>query len=311
MPDYFAFGGCFRSELEFPDLSPFSRSAPPDWEVGISTSPPIRGGEAQGEREVEPGWVLRLFRVAGGWRLDYQPSGSYAILDGGRRVVWHPGTDRREEVARAVILGPVMALALHEAGLVCLHGSAVAVAGKGVGFLAPKGYGKSTLAVALAAAGGQLMSDDLVAVTRAPTPEITPGVHSARILDDVAGIVLRQFPGARIRAGWKGTVTGLPPERLAWDRVPLAALYLVRPVPGDDPGVDRAPLPAMEAALALVRHTKLFEELIGSRERGTMLGWITEVASRVPVYHVDVPRKLERLPEVASRILSWHGGEPD
>jgi hypothetical protein len=278
--------------------------------VIVSTDPPTEPGEIQGVREVEPGWVLRLFRLEEGWRLEYEATGSYEVLDKGRRIIWHQGLDRREEVVRAVILGPIMALALHEAGTLCLHGSAIAIERKGIGFLGPKGYGKSTLAIALAAAGGRLMSDDLVAVNTSTIPKMLPGVHSVRMRSDVTDLMVDEFPGAHVRDGWKKTLTMLPPHRLCWEPAALDALYLIKPVPEtrDDTGVRRKKLESVDAAVSLVRHRKLTDELVGSRESGTMLRWIAEIVSRVPIYELEVPRKLERLPGVASRILSWHGG---
>ena len=85
MGDYFAFGGCLRSELEFPDLSPCPDSIP-DRVVVVSDELDEEPGVLQGEREVEPGWTLRLHRLRSGWRLEYESTGSYAILDGGRRI---------------------------------------------------------------------------------------------------------------------------------------------------------------------------------------------------------------------------------
>ena len=153
MQDYFAFGGCLRSELEFPDLSPAAEFEVPDWEIRAFSSVPTEQGTLSGERVIDPNWALRLYRLPEGWRLEYGATGSYEVLERGRRIIWYHGTVRREEVVRAVILGPIMALALHESGTLCLHGSAVTIGERGIGFLAPKGYGKSTLAVALTAAG--------------------------------------------------------------------------------------------------------------------------------------------------------------
>ncbi|CAN5879465.1 hypothetical protein BH20GEM1_BH20GEM1_09050 [soil metagenome] len=310
MQDYFAFGGCFRSEVEFPDLSSCPPSEVPDWEITISTAEPTELGELQGVREFEPGWALRLHRLRAGWRLEYGASGSYEILDEGHRIVWHPGSDRREELVRAVILGPLMALALHESGTLCLHGSAVAVGQRGVGFLAPKGYGKSTLAAVLAAAGGRLMSDDLVAVTPSADPHILPGVHSVRMCSDVAELLADAFPGAQVHEGWKKTLTDLPRQRLGWERLPLDAIYLISPVaepPGGRP-VGRMLVGRGEAALSLARNTKITDDLVGYLEAGTMLRWIAEIVSRVPVYQLDIQWDLERLPEIAAQILSWHSG---
>jgi hypothetical protein len=310
MQDYFAFGGCFRSEVEFPDLSTCPPSDVPNWEISISTAEPIEPGELQGVKEFEPGWALRLHRLRAGWRLEYGASGSYEVLGKGRRMVWHPGSDRREEVARAVILGPLMALALHESGTLCLHGSAVAVGQRGVGFLAPKGYGKSTLAAVLAAAGGRLMSDDLVAVTPSADPHILPGVHSVRMWNDVAELLTDAFPEAHVHEGWKKTLTNLPRQRLEWERLPLDAIYLISPVaePAGGRPVGRALVGPGEAALSLARNTKITDDLVGYLEAGTMLRWIAEIVSRVPVYQLDIQRDLARLPEIAAQILAWHSG---
>ena len=311
MNDYFAFGGCLRSELEFPDLSRRTPSGEADWELRISPSAEAdtaEPGELCGEREVGPDWVLRLYRLQEGWRLDYGATGSYLVLDAGRRIVWRQGTDRREEVVRAVILGPIMALALHEAGILCLHGSAVALEQGGIGFLASKGYGKSSLAVAITAAGGRLMSDDLLAVTPTADPEILPGVHSVRMHDDVTELIADAFPETLLREGWKKTLTNFPEHRLGWNREPLSALYVISPVHETRmDGVSRNRVESMEAALSLATHTKI-TDLLGNIEAGRMLPWIGGIVSKVPVYRLEVPRELKRLPEVASDILSWHDG---
>ena len=307
MKDYFAFGGCFRSEVEFPDLSPFPGYGEPDWTVEISTSGPGERGELQGVREFEGGWALRLYRLREGLRLEYGATGSYEISEGGRRIVWYPGPDRREEVVRAVILGPLIALALHEAGTLCLHGSAVSLEGRGIGFLAPKGYGKSTLAAVLAAAGGQLMSDDLVAVTPSSVPELLPSVHSIRMWSDVEEIISDAFPGASVRDGYKKTMTNLPPHRLGWNRVPLDTIYLITAGSETDDEVPRRTrVEPVEAALALARNTKLTNDLVGYLEAGKMLQWIARLVPRIPVYRLELPRDLQRLPRVTEEILSWH-----
>lgn len=308
MYHYFAFGGCLRSELEFPDLSPLPARDVVDREVRVSAAPSAEDGEFQGLHEVEPGWVLRLYRSGSGLRVDYGPTGSYEILSGGREITWHPGPDRRLEVARAVLLGPVMALALYEAGILCLHGSAVAVDDRGAAFLAPKGYGKSTLAVALVAGGARLMSDDVVAVKSLPEPCLIPGVHSARLFKDVQDTWMEKLPGTILREGWKGTITNFPAERLCWGECPLDAIYLLEPVMDSrsEHGAHRARLPPIRAVTALARHKKLSDEMIGYHAAGTMLKWIGDLVSRVPVYQLHIARDLERLPDVARQVLAWH-----
>ena len=82
-----------------------------------------------------------------------------------------------------------------------IHGSCVAVAGRGLLILGPSGAGKSALALQIMALGGQLVADDRVELTRQGDEVIarcpvalrglieahaaeTGSVHAARILAD-------------------------------------------------------------------------------------------------------------------------------
>jgi len=68
-----------------------------------------------------------------------------------------------DEVAlREALLGPAIATALQQRGLLVLHGSAVAVGDRAVALLAHSGAGKSTLAAALWRRGHPFLADDLV-----------------------------------------------------------------------------------------------------------------------------------------------------
>jgi hypothetical protein len=315
--DYFVFGGCLRSELDFPDLSPAYRTDRPDWVLHVVRSDPPQPIELRGTREIEPGWDYRLFRVQDGFLLEYGGSGSYAILSGGREIVWYPGTrpensETLREIARAIVLGPVMALALHQSGVLCLHGSAVSIGEKALAFLAPKHHGKSTLALALAAAGARLLTDDLVAIDLESHPVVRPGVHSVRVMGDVAERLGPRFSEAALTPGYKTTVTNLPRQALAWDPAPLAAIYLPIAVAGldDQLAVSREALAPARAAAALAREKKLTDGLVGLADAGSMLEWIASVTAVVPVYRLAVLSDLERLPDVVRQILAWHGATP-
>ena len=312
--DYFVFGGCLRSELEFPDLSPAIRRDRPDWELRVAGSDPPQPIELRGTREIEPGWVYRLYRVENGLLLEYGGTGSYAILSGGREIVWYPGPGPEDpeillEMARAILLGPVMALALHQSGVLCLHGSAVTIGGEAVAFLAPKHHGKSTLALALTAVGARLLTDDLVAIDRDPLPTVLPGVHSVRVREDIVERLGPRFSEATLKLGFKTTVTNLPRDDLAWEPAPLAAVYLLEPVSelADDVAVVREALSATRAAASLAHGKKLTDGLIGFADAGSMLEWIASVTSSVPVYRLSVLRDMERLSDVVSEVMAWHG----
>jgi len=317
--DYFVFGGHLRSQLEIPDLSPAQERNRPDWELAVSAAAPPESIELLGTREVEPGWEFRLHRVADGLRLDYRGTGSYCIHAGGSRIVWHPDPESNVnpdfllEMARAILLGPVMALALHQAGILCLHGSAVTIGGRAVAFLAPKLHGKSTLALALTDAGARFLTDDLVAIDVRATPVVLPGVHSVRLRSDTARRLGERFARATLTEGYKQTLTNLPRRALGWEPAPLAAVYLVRPTRAIDDGkaVAREAMPATRAAVSMALEKKLTDDLIGLREAGSMLQWIGDVVSAVPVYRLSLLRDLERLPDVVRELMAWHGAIPE
>jgi hypothetical protein len=69
-----------------------------------------------------------------------------------------------QEALRLAILGPSLALVLHQRGLFILHASAIAINGAAVAFMASHGGGKSTMAAVLRARGYTVVSDDVAAV---------------------------------------------------------------------------------------------------------------------------------------------------
>jgi hypothetical protein len=311
---YFLFGGCLRSQLEFPDLTPLPFRADPDWELSVDLTAPPAPIELLGSRMIAPEWVFRYYRVKDGLRLEYGRTGSYDILSGGRRIVWYRESDPEDvshllEMARAIVLGPVMAVALDQAGKLCLHGSAVAIGAGAVAFLAPKFHGKSTLALSLTAAGARLITDDLVAIEPGSVPLVLPGVHSVRLMDDIAALLGPWFSGATMHAGFKQTLTNLPERGLAWEPARLTAIYVLTPMSKleDNRPAARDILPPARAAASLALQKKLTDELTGYSDAGSVLARISSVASTVPVYSLRIVRDLERLPDVVREIMAWHG----
>jgi hypothetical protein len=308
--DYFVFGGCLRSEVKFPDLSMATSCDVPDWEVRVATTGiPQVSADFLGKYEIWPGWTFRLYSLANGFRLEYGTTGTYDILSAGSQIVWYPGSNAPLETVRAILLGPVMALALHQCGILCLHGSAVTIEGNGIAILARKHSGKSTLALALTAVGSRLVTDDLVAVIPSSSPIMKPGVHSIRMRDDIAERLGRKIPGTIVHHGWRKTLGNFAEYHVQWTPSPLIAIYLLQPLSELPEGlaVSRTRLPLTQAAASLAHQTKLADELVGYRSAGAMLQWIARIVSTIPVYRLDVIRDLERLPEVVQELMAWHG----
>ncbi|CAN5537953.1 hypothetical protein BH24GEM3_BH24GEM3_07830 [soil metagenome] len=311
MHRYSVFGGCLLSAIPFPELRP-SRDDAPDWTLQRAETPPETGTPTAplGEDWVDVNVRVRLFRRAGGFRLEYDDTGSFDVLQGGSRILWHPGSYARPQAVRLDVLGRVLPLALHVSGALCLHGSAVAIDGSGIAFLAPKLHGKSTLAQAMVAAGARMASDDVVPVYASAPPQMAPGVPSARLLSDALEQLGNRLPSSA-SAGEKHTLDLLPDDRLMLGPVPLAAVYLLKPsqpAAAEDPA-HRTQLPPLHAALALLREAKL-GALLGESEAAILLDRVAAIARTVPVYTLELVRGWELLPRAVAQLLAWHQETP-
>lgn len=310
MTDYRVFGGCLRSELAFPELPPLDADLP-DWVLTVShASPPSVERSLLGRDTVAGDVQVRLLRTPSGFRLVYDDSGVFDIREGGRRVVWYPPDEADVEAVRQDVVGRVLPVALHMAGVITLHGSAVSWNGAGLAFSGPKRHGKSTLAQALLSAGARLLADDALPVEQGPPPCARPGVHVVRLpYDSAAALAVGRGddpPGRPTRR--KVTLSRFPPDRLEVESVPLAAVYLLDPEPagtGDRPARRRL-LPPVKAAVALVGQAKL-GPLLGGPEAPLLLEAAGRLADRVPVYTLRLSPNLGRLADVARQVLDWHG----
>jgi hypothetical protein len=308
MQMYSVFGGTLESAIEFPELLPTS-NAQPTWRLSVGQAPPSLEMECLGERRVQSE-TYRLWRTPAGFRLEYAHTGSYDISSDGANIVWYPRPDALQELVRANVLGPVLALALEVTGLLCLHGSAVAINGRGVAFLGGKHHGKSTLATALTLAGARLASDDLVAVDPGPPAFVEPGVPSVRLWEDAARHTNVAAACAAAIQGIKTTATGFARELLVEGRMPLDAIYILVPTRNaiDIPAASRHQLVGAEATIALAQNRKLPDTLVGMHAAGGQLRAARKIASHVPVWTLHTARDLTRLPMIVDQIRAWHSG---
>jgi hypothetical protein len=304
MNRYSVFGGCLRSEMPFPALASAPADAAPRWTLRVvERLRDVGPCTLLGDDHVDPGVRVRLYRHAAGLRLEYDDTGAFDVVRGGRVIDWHPAGGSPDAV-RQDVLGRVLPAALHEAGTLCLHGSAVALQAGGITFLAPKYHGKSTLAQALVRAGAALLSDDVVPADAGPPPRFHPGVQHVRLWGDSAhrlggGADVEEEPGGKRRV--------TPAGALPSGTVRALAVYLLAPVAATEgiPAVRRTRLAPMPAALALIGHARL-APLLGKREAVALLDRAASLAAALPVYTLEVVRDYARLDEVVDRIRAWH-----
>jgi hypothetical protein len=304
MRDHAVFGGCLRSEFPLPEL-PILEGADPDWlfHRAPEVLPP---SQFLGEDRVDAELRVRCGKIAGGFRLDFDDTGIFDISGNGRDIAWTPGTNSAMELVRADLLGGVFSVALHLQGLLCLHGSAVGVAGTAVAFLANKGGGKSTIATALCARGATLITDDMLPVDPKEPVTAWPSVPAVRLLHDSASH-LRYASGPTHPATNKYHVNELPPDQVERRRLPVGAIYELAPVPAAAgvPAVERIRVKGTAAVGTLLRHHRA-GTAIGGAESTNLFLRASDIVRTVPVYRLQVARDFDRLPDVVDQIRQWH-----
>jgi hypothetical protein len=319
MHRYHVLGGHLSSDLEFPELLAAASTSARTWTFTTAPDPaPATDLYELGSDEVRDAGNVRLFRRPGGFRLTYADTGIYDVLDRGARIVWFPPSTRLYdeaqflEAVRIDVLGRVLSVALHAAGVEALHGSAVTCGdGSACAFVAPKFHGKSTLAATLVTRGARLVTDDTLPVLPGEPRRAAPGVHSVRLWEDAAERLSDQLPGLEVGPWGKLQSSRLRRESLVYEPVPLAAIYVLAPrlpAPGGPaPAIARERLAPIEAAIVLVAHAKI-GALLGKDAAPALLAWAVELARAVPVYRLLLPRDVARLPEVVDRLWAWHSG---
>lgn len=307
MNRYRLFGGILATDIDIPEL-PSITTVRATWRLTSSPPPPdSEAGELLGTDSVTGDVQVRLFRHGKGFRLTFDDTGSFDIAPDGARIHWWRPAGVSLDDARSDLTGRVLAAALHAAETMCLHGSAVVADGTAVAFLAPKFHGKSTTALALVRAGARLLTDDTLPVSREGDVVVArPGLHATRLWrDSAARVALGQAQPAP--DGHKQLYSGLPEECVTHDACPLDALYVLAPARADAgrPAAVRTRLAPTQAALLMIAHGKLAPLVRGS-ESACVFQRAASLASRVPMYRLDLMRDLDRLDEVVETLMGWH-----
>jgi hypothetical protein len=232
------------------------------------------------------------------------------------RIVCHQLEPREDVLIELYFLGLVLGFWLERRGTRVLHGSSVALDERGaVVFLATNTGGKTSLAASLMLAGGELLSDDLLAIDlAADTPAGYPAFPQMRMwpdlrrhfLPDHEGLptVLPDIDKVRVPVGAGGLGSFCRQPR------PIEAIYLPERRDADAVGsvVERQPVSPRDALIELVRESflsRILEEVGIHRERFPDLSLL---AARVPMFRLSYPSGLDLLPLVRSQILEWHRG---
>jgi hypothetical protein len=216
----------------------------------------------------------------------------------GREIIADPTLQAQEETLRLCITGPALGVLLHQRGLLALHASAVAVAGKVVAFLGAAGWGKSTMAAVMYARGHDLLADDVTAVEPSSGrswvfpafPQLKLWPESIIALGDDPASLPRLDPNFEKRS--RRTTRGFSSAPL-----PLKQIYVL--AEGRTQGIE--PLQPQEALIELVGHSYVSRLLqyVGASAHFLRCASIVKA---VDIRTLKRPRSLCSLSEVAQLV---------
>ncbi|NUQ06457.1 MAG: hypothetical protein HUU31_21385 [Anaerolineae bacterium] len=193
---------------------------------------------------------------AEGVLLYYTAAGSFRISEGRRIVIQPlPGADPR--MIEHLLLGPCIAVALHQRGCLVLHGSAVETAPASTDpsaaiFVGWSGQGKSTLVGALRRRGFRVLADDVtpIQVRDFAKPVMMPGLSRLKLWPEAAA-ALGDDPDHLPQAFPKIEKRLRQVEAPSQQPIPVQAIFLLDK--GEQHRIEA--MGVQEAFMALVNHT--------------------------------------------------------
>jgi len=184
---YRAFGLLIEADFDLPELLPAEPMETSDIRVTLA------GSEREAwlaKMPMRPGQFVPL--PCGGFLLDIPEVALFRVADGCSIEV-APAADADPGMIRLFTIGSALGMALHQRGILVLHGATVARDGKARVIVGDSGAGKSTLAARLGQAGCTVLGDDTIAVFPAP--------------QDAAGHWV--WPGSRVFKLWHDAIDDL------------------------------------------------------------------------------------------------------
>ena len=244
------------------------------------------------------------------WREDrfhfeYAEGVTFAVSTDGRRIesVWTSPLVVAD--VATYLLGPVLAFALRLRGVVPLHASGVAVAGRGWLFTGPAGAGKSTTVSALAMLGYPVLSDDVVPLELTSTAALAwPGFPRVSVWKDASAAVF-------------GSGVSVPPVSEVYEKgvldLPAAGLpFQTTPVPIDticvlgerrSDATRMVDLAGHAAAMALVANTYGIY-LLDREMRGAELDVLSALVRRVRICALQLENDLGGVARQVETVMS-------
>ena len=238
------------------------------------------------------------------FRFEYE-DGTRIEVDGQGSEIWArsaPGAT--VEDTATYLLGPTLGFVLQRRGVTCLHASSVALGDRAVAFVGPAGFGKSSLAAAMARRGHPVLSDDLCAlVEREGAFYVRPAYPHIRLWPHaVASLFGREDALERITPNWEKRFVPLDGTRYRFqpEDLPLAAIFLIGD--RDRPGGPRIDAVGGRDALIRLVGNSYTASLLDKEERAREFGVLARLAATVSVREALPAADFARLDALCAAI---------
>lgn len=280
-----------------------SRDADADVRIELVEPRPVGAGPPQGDLLLEHHLRGRLQYAAArtdhGVRFRVPAHADFDVDADLTRITCTPDPGAAEGYLPIMLAGNALSFLLSLAGHAVLHAGAVDVGGSAVAAIGPSGVGKSTLTAWLCAAGGRLVSDDVLRLDGDGTCH--RGGREVRLRDrarPLADALGRSGCAVRTTADRRCAVM-LPATDAA--RLPLRAVVVPRPL-RDATEVRLHRVDTMTAATLLAGLPRTLGWRIAGPAQAHFTT-VTHVAPRIVVGIVDIPWGPPFDPATARRIV--------
>lgn len=293
MPHYYAYGLRIRSDLLLPELERVE-AGPHDAQLSVVQD----GGAPSSE-------------LGDGEEILSWPEVGHFVVSHGTTVTIHLHEGVGADLARLPLLGPILGTLLRQRGRIVLHASAVSIGGRVAAFLGHKGYGKSTTAAALHAHGHPVVTDDVLPVEMGEENTVTvwPGFPRLSMWPDAVSAV-GQDPSTLAALHERVSKRAVPArEGFAAQRaISLDGIYVL----GQGDRLVCDVLSPREAFVELLRHSYCSGQLgqLSSDALPPLFRQYSRLVETVPVYRLDRPHDLTKLPDIVRIVEQNLNGVP-
>jgi hypothetical protein len=287
-----------HSSLPLPELVPASQ-APADITIRLSQVDMSAAGLPREGTQAHVGAEVSTFF--------WDQIGAYEARNG-REIIVDPLPDVEERLVRLPLLGTVLAVLLQQRRLWVLHASAVAIHGRAVLLMGPKGQGKSTITAALFRRGHWLVADDVVALV--PTPGgafmALPGFPQCKLWPDAAHAIGIDPEDLRLLASGFEKRAHPIRERFAGEAAPVACVCAI----AEGQAMTLRVLPPQQALSKLIAYTyvaRFGDMLLRGAAAAAHLKQCAALIRNTPVCQFERPRDLALLDHGAELLESFVG----